>query len=181
MVAVEQFPGGDRARHGHGVRCEAVDLSDPLVGVPCRIGRRRRPPGPVEGDRPRRAGRQVQRETIAADTGHRRFHHAQGGDRGERGVDGVAARFQHRQANLGGQRVGGRDNGVFGVDRRAARTLEGAHGRRGLSIQGLKSAIYPGSSQKRSVFSVPPGRAQPILRYCLSARSIGQTLLLNGS
>ena len=61
-------------------------------------------------------------EAVAADAGHERLDHVQGGGGGQGGVDGVASLLQHADAGLGGQGVAGRDHAVKAHDDRAGET-----------------------------------------------------------
>jgi len=66
-------------------------------------------------------GSPVQREDVSAEPRRSRFDDVQGGRGGDRGVEGVAPVFEHRDARPRREGLAGRDDAVRGVDGRAPR------------------------------------------------------------
>ena len=122
-VILKQFgPGGNRARDRHRVRAMQRDLVLQTKRVQFgEGGGGRRLAGAVQGDRLAGALRSVERETVAADTGHGRLDHTHNGTGRDGRVDRVAAGFQDGKACLRGQ-------GMAGGNRRSAGKNGGTSG-----------------------------------------------------
>jgi hypothetical protein len=86
-----------------------------------RLGCGRRAAAAVEADRLLRGGIVHQREEFAAEAGRIRRDDREHQRRRDRGIDRVAAAFEHAQCRIGAARMAARDHSV-----RAARDAHGA-------------------------------------------------------
>jgi hypothetical protein len=120
-VLLEQFrPPGDRAGHRDRIHTVGRYRRDALIeqrvgvgigaGAAARIESAQHLPAPVVDDC----------EHIAANTGHRRLDDRQDGGRGDRGVDGIAARLENLKPGGGSQWLTGGDDAVAGQNWRTA-------------------------------------------------------------
>ena len=120
-AALRQQPAVDQPRHRdaqHAMHGNATVLQVALARRACR-----RRAGGVDAVRPPRRGVVDQDEAVAADTRHRRLHHAHGRRRGNRRVDRVAAFLHDTHAGLGGERMPRRDHTVEAANRGPMRRI----------------------------------------------------------
>ena len=119
----QQLPARDGAGNGDAVRRNVVGRNG--ARGPDRVERSgfRRPAGAIDGD-DLAAGRRVEAEAIAAESGRLRLDHREHGAGRNRRVDGVAAGAQHFDRGQRGDRHGGRRHPVHGIDGAASALME---------------------------------------------------------
>ena len=123
MRVQQHLPAGDGAGDGDAMGRNIVGRSG--ARGPDRVERSgsRRPARAIDGD-DLAAGRRVETEAIAAESGRLRLDHREHGASRHSGVDGVAAGAQHLDRGQRGDRHGGRRHPVHGIDGAASALME---------------------------------------------------------
>ncbi len=157
MRLMDLAPGIDRARNGHGMGRARRNLGEaaPQEAVERVLGRRCA--RAVEGDGGRAVAAEHQK-TVAADPGHRRFDHAEQGNRRQGRIDRVAATPQHVERRQRRLRMRGRDHAVRRQSRRTAAVSVVAvryHGRISYDRAGAVE-LTPAGRDEASVASSQP-------------------------